>query len=100
MDSASLHGQAKRGQVSTGETEEQASAAERVLSDLRSAAAGCLPAVRVLVSAGSPQELEDARSVVEGAADEMEIQRLRWYDKAHDLAMFTVLPLGRGVKGL
>lgn len=99
LDEADLHRQAKREQTSTGELEEQASAADRLLRDLRTdGAAGDLPAVRILVSGRSRHELEDARSVIEGAVDDMSIQRLRWYDKCHDLAMVTLLPMGRGVK--
>lgn len=98
LDDADLNKQDRTGQTSTGEREEQASAAGRVLADIIDGAAGDVPSVRVLVSGRTPYELEDARSVVEGAADDMLIRRLRWYDGAHDLAMITMLPFGRGVK--
>lgn len=98
IDEADLYKEAKRGQASTGETEAQASAARRVLEDLRGGAAGDVPAVRVLVSARDRFDLEDARGVIEAAADDMGIHRLHWYDRRHDLAMALMCPFGKGVK--
>jgi hypothetical protein len=84
--------------VSTGVEEAQASAAARVLHDLlHEQAAGDRPALRVLVSSGSPAELRLARERIEDAAQDAHIARLRWHDRRHHHAMQAVLPLARGI---
>lgn len=98
IDNAKLVGDAKRGKISNGVTEAQAASASRLLADLNAGAAGARPALRVLVSARSELALEDARSVVAAATEEMKIQRLSWYDRRHDLGIVPLLPMARGMK--
>jgi len=98
LDEAERLGRDKRGKVSTGVEEAQASAAARVLHDLlHEQAAGDRPALWVLVSSGSPAELRLARERIEDAAADAHIARLRWHDRHHHHAMQTVLPLARGI---
>ncbi len=98
IDEANRRGKAKKGQLSTGEEEAQSSASRLLLNDLlHLRAAGCQPALRVLVSAQSPQELAMVRDRVETAAQDANIARLDWHDTRHHHAMLLALPLGRGI---
>lgn len=99
-DVATQHGQRKKGQVSTGETEASMSASRRVLYDLlRPVVAGVYPSVRVMVSApDDPELLDAARRRVTSAAEDGGITRLDWQDYRHHRALVTALPMARGVK--
>lgn len=91
--------QGRTGEVSTGEAEAQADAPSRVLDDLLyGMAAGDRPTLRVTVSAADPAGLASARDRIETAAEDITINRLRWYDTRHHHGHLTTLPLGRGIK--
>jgi hypothetical protein len=98
-DRADQHGQRRRGQVSTGESEASMSASWQVLTDLLTPVVGGVrPAVRIHVSAPSPEELAAARTRLTAAAENGGITRLRWNDHRHHQALLTVLPMCRGIK--
>lgn len=97
LDRADMIKQHRKGQVSTGETEAQAGAAERVLADVLGQAAGCQPALRITASARSRAGLTAARERVDEAALSTGIHRLSWHDGRHHHAHLLTLPLARGI---
>lgn len=98
MDQAAIRKDARRGVVSTGEKEAQATVPQMVLDDLlHEDAAGAEPLVRVTVSAPSLEELVSAREVLESAAQDGGITRVRWHETRHQQAQIFSLPLGKGV---
>ena len=99
IDEASRLSLKKKGRISTGEEEAQSSSSALLLHDLQNLrAAGCKPALRVLVSAPTHTELAAARERVETAAQDSNIARLDWHDRRHHHAMLLALPLGRGIR--
>ncbi|GAB2872784.1 SCO6880 family protein [Streptomyces mayteni] len=97
-DTADRHGERRRGQVSTGVSEASMSSSRRVLDDLLTPVVGGVhPAVRVHVSAPSPEELAAARLRVTAAAENGGVTRLRWHTYRHHQALLTTLPLTRGI---
>ncbi len=99
LDTASKRSQEKKRQVSTGETEAAMSASRRTLNDLlQPVTGGVYPAVRVMVSAPDPKELDAARKRVVGAAERGGLTRLEWQTRQHHQALATCLPLARGVR--
>lgn len=99
LDQAEIKGDQAAGRVSTGLNEAQASASARVLDDVVNKAAGCLPALRITVSAPGETELSEARDRVHNAAmDEGQINRLRWHDTRHHQAHLLTLPFARGIR--
>lgn len=90
----------KLGQVSAGIEDKAANASQWMLGDITNGgASGVLPTLRVLVSAKTRRELNDARADVERVArGAMGCLNWHWRDHDHARAMVTVAPLGRGVK--
>jgi hypothetical protein len=98
-NTADRHGERRRGQVSTGVSEAAMSSSSRVLHDLLTpVVGGTFPAIRVHVSAPSPQELAAARVRVAAAAETGGITRLRWHSHRHHQALLLALPMARGIK--
>ncbi|MGP4112320.1 hypothetical protein ACTWP5_15575 [Streptomyces sp. 4N509B] len=98
-DTADRHGERRRGQVSTGVSEAAMSSSRRVLEDLLTpVVGGAFPAIRVHLSAPSPQELAAARVRVTAAAEAGGITRLRWHTHRHHQALLLTLPMARGIR--
>ncbi|UED84724.1 hypothetical protein [Streptomyces profundus] len=97
-DTADRHGERRRGQVSTGESEASMSSARRVLDDLLTPVVGGVhPALRIHVSAPSAPELAAARVRVTGAAEAAGVTRVRWHHHRHHQALLLALPMARGI---
>ena len=86
-----------RGKITSGEDQEQADAGQQVLYDLRHQAAGVVPSVRVTCSAPSHPGLRTARSLVDSAMSELNVDGFTWCDGRQADAMVLSLPLGRGL---
>ncbi|MEO3756510.1 SCO6880 family protein [Streptomyces sp. B6B3] len=98
-NTADRHGERRRGQVSTGVSEAAMSSSSRVLHDLLTpVVGGTFPAIRVHVSAPTPQELAAARVRVTAAAETGGLTRLRWHHHRHHQALLLALPMARGIK--
>lgn len=101
VNKAAVIGADKKGQTTTGEDEGQVDANERVLADLvRTPAAGVEPVVRVMVSATSPGELEEAKERIDSAFQTCQFTDWTWHDLRHHHAVALMLPLGQGVRAV
>ncbi|GAA3862182.1 SCO6880 family protein [Streptomyces sedi] len=97
-DTADRHGERRRGQVSTGESEASMSSARRVLDDLLTPVVGGVhPAVRLHLSAPTVPELSAARVRVTAAAEAAGVTRVRWHHHRHHQALLLALPMARGI---
>jgi hypothetical protein len=98
-DTADRHGERRRGQVSTGVSEAAMSSSRRVLDDLLTpVVGGTFPAIRIHLSAPSPQELAAARARVTAAAETGGVTRLGWHTHRHHQALLLTLPMARGIR--
>lgn len=99
FDRSQSLGKAKRGVVTGGQEEARERASDRVLTDItQGGAAGVRPVVRMMVSAPSLSALLAARAEVETAVTgDLELLQWHWFDRYQVGAVFTTLPIGRGV---
>ncbi len=86
-----------QGRITTGEDQEQASAGEQVLYDLRHQSAGVIPSVRMTCSAPSLVGIRQARSLVNSAMSDLNVDGFVWCDGRQADAFPLSLPLGRGL---
>ncbi|MDR1388270.1 MAG: hypothetical protein LBJ44_11985 [Propionibacteriaceae bacterium] len=90
-----------KGQVSTGVDERHEDLGAWLLQDLTEfGAAGVLPVLRVMVSAGSASGIREARAAVETRFHELGFWGLDWRVGDQGRAVAACLPLGLGVRGL
>lgn len=85
-----------RGKVTTGEDDQQHDDTRQVRDDLANQATGVKLAVRLTVSARSPEAALDARDLATSRMAGMGVSDMRWYEHRQDAAMLLGLPLGRG----
>lgn len=99
LDRADIMAQERKQQLVDDQSELALSAAVRRFQDLREGGGhhGAVWKQFLTISARSTDELVSACSLVEDAADESGISRLRWMDTLHSAAMATTWPLARGM---
>ncbi|MGD7708121.1 SCO6880 family protein [Microlunatus sp. Y2014] len=99
FDRSQTLSKAKRGVVTGGQEEARERASDGILTDItQGGAAGVRPVVRMMVSAPSLGALLAARTEVETTVTgDLELLQWDWLDRYQVGAVFTVLPLGRGI---
>jgi hypothetical protein len=97
LDTGSSREAARR--VSDGSEEQQLTASQQRLSDLRPGTRthGANWSLSITLCARSDDELDAAARQIEGAAEEAHISGLRWLDGFHDGGLTASLPLARGM---
>lgn len=100
LDRADIMAQERKQQLVDDQSELALSAAVRRFQDLREGGGhhGAVWKQFLTISARTMDELVSAGSLVEDAADEAGISRLRWMDTQHSAAMATTWPLARGME--
>ncbi|MEV6558291.1 hypothetical protein AB0M22_21440 [Nocardia sp. NPDC051756] len=98
-DQARKDKEAKRGKLDDGSTEVLTNASSRRRRDLvpGSGHHGAVYAAAIAVTGRDPDDLDRACMRVEEAANDSAIAAIDWATDDHDVAMFTTLPLGRGL---
>ncbi len=89
----------QRGKLDDGSTEVMATASDRRCQDLMPGSGhhGAIYTASVAVTGRDPDDLDRACLRVTEAANESAIAEIDWADGDHDVAMFTTLPLARGL---
>ncbi|WP_216895607.1 hypothetical protein [Nocardia alni] len=89
----------QRGKLDDGSTEVMATASDRRRQDLvpGSGHHGVIYTAAVAVTGRDPDDLDRACLRVTEAANESAVAEITWADDDHDVAVFTTLPLGRGL---
>ncbi|CAM4344253.1 hypothetical protein NONI108955_21870 [Nocardia ninae] len=98
-DQARREKEARRGKLDDGSTEVLTNASGRRRQDLvpGSGHHGAVYAATIAVTGRDPDDLDRACMRVEEAAHDSAIAGIDWATGDHDVAMFTTLPLGRGL---
>ncbi|QBS44909.1 hypothetical protein [Nocardia sp. CS682] len=98
-DQARKDKEARRGKLDDGSTEVLTNASSRRRRDLvpGSGHHGAVYAAAIAVTGRDPDDLDRACLRVEEAANDSAIAGIDWTRDDHDVAMFTTLPLGRGL---
>lgn len=87
--------------VTDGAEESQTMASQQRLRDLRPGmgAAGASPSFGLTFQSRSEEEFSEQRRIMQAAAEESAITRLKWMDRRHGQAWTLTLPLARGIHG-
>lgn len=87
--------------VTDGAEESQTMASQQRLLDLRPGvgAAGASPSFGLTFQSRSEEEFSEHRRIMQAAAEESSISRLKWMDRRHGQAWISTLPLARGIQG-
>lgn len=98
-DEARKQKERAKGKISDGSAEVLASASDRRRQDLMPGSGhhGAVYAITVAVTGRDADDLERACLRVTEAATESALAEIRWCSGDHDVAMFSALPLGRGL---
>ncbi len=101
QDAARRMKEEKQGKITDGGSEMQQGASERRRADLMPGTGhhGGVFTMSVAVTGRDADDVMRACARVEAAGDEAGIERMDWHDDSHDVAVFTTLPLGRGLAG-
>ncbi|MQY18956.1 SCO6880 family protein [Nocardia macrotermitis] len=89
----------QRGKLDDGSTEVMATASDRRRHDLMPGSGhhGAIYSATIAVTGRDPDDLDRACLRVSEAAGESAIAEIDWAHADHDVAIFTTLPLGRGL---
>lgn len=101
QDAARRVKEEQQGKVTDGTSEIMQSASQRRREDLMPGSGhhGAVFTMSVSVTGRDEDDVLRACMRVESAADRSAIDRMDWHDDSHDVAVFTTLPLGRGLAG-
>jgi hypothetical protein len=99
QDQAAQESQRRKGRIGDGSSDVMATASGRRRNDLMPGSGhhGVIYSMAIAVTGRDDDDLDRACIRVEEAADESAIKNILWQDDDHDVALFTTLPLARGL---